>query len=130
LDARLSAVLAEWRRGRKPAGRIAVKCDRRILIVKVPEIDWIEAADNYVSLHVGSETHLVRETMASIETRLPEEQFIRISRSAIVNVERIKELQPMFHGDYAVILRTGARLTLSRNCRAKVNELLGGERKD
>lgn len=105
--------------------RLAVKTEGRVLFFKIDDIDWIEAADNYVSLHLGNEEHLHRETMASLETKLPPTRFLRISRSTIVNIERIKEMQPMFHGDYAVILKNGARLSLSRNYREKLNHLLG-----
>ena len=73
------------------------------------------------------ETHLLRQTIEAIETRLAAEKFARISRSVIVNIDRIKELQPLFHGEYAVILRNGTRLTLSRSYREKLNQLLGKE---
>ena len=89
-------------------------------------VDWIEAADNYVSLHVGKDSHLLRETMTAVETRMPR-QFLRISRSTIVNIERIQELQPMFHGEYLVLLKTGAKLTLSRSYRDKLDRLMGQE---
>jgi two-component system LytT family response regulator len=105
--------------------RLAVKTEGRVLFFKIDDIDWIEAADNYVSVHVGNEEHLHRETMASLETKLPPSRFLRISRSTIVNLERIKEMQPMFHGDYVVILKNGARLGLSRGYRDKLNHLLG-----
>jgi two-component system LytT family response regulator len=78
-----------------------------------------------VNLHVGAEAHVLRERMASVESRLDPKRFLRISRSTIVNVDRIKELQPMFHGDYTVILRNGARLTLSRGYRDKLQQMLG-----
>ena len=117
----LSALLQELRPAAQP-DRIAVKGDGRVVFVKTGDVDWVEAADNYVSLHVGKESHLLRETMTSIETRLPK-QFLRISRSTIVNTERIKELQPLFHGEYAVILRDGTRLTLSRSHRDKLQQL-------
>jgi two-component system LytT family response regulator len=90
-------------------------------------VDWVESADNYVNLHVGSETHLLRETMNALEQRMPGERFVRISRSTIVNLDRVKELQPLFHGEYAVILRDGVRLTLSRGYREKLDLLLGRE---
>lgn len=112
----------------KPAGpveRLLVKSDGRVLLVKVGDIDWVEAADNYVNLHVGKEAHMMRETMSALEGRLPPEKFMRISRSTIVNVERIQELQPMFHGEYIVLLRNGTKLTLSRSYRDKLNRLLG-----
>ena len=98
-----------------------------MVFVKVEDIDWVEAADNYVSLRVGNEEHLHRETMAALEAQLPPTKFMRISRSTIVNVDRIKELQPLFHGEYTVILRNGTRLTLSRGYREKLDQLLGRE---
>lgn len=109
----------------KPADRLVVKTDGRVLLLKVEDVDWVEAADNYVSLHVGAESHLMRETMASLEGRLPAEKFMRISRSTMVNLERVKELQPMFHGEYVVILKNGTKLTLSRTYRDKLDKLLG-----
>jgi two-component system, LytTR family, response regulator len=117
----LTALLQELRPAPQP-DRIAVKSEGRVVFVKTGDIDWVEAADNYVSLHVGKDSHLLRETMTSIESRLPK-QFLRISRSTIVNTERIKELQPLFHGEYAVILRDGTRLTLSRSHRDKLQQL-------
>ena len=93
--------------------------------MKTSDIDWIEAADNYVNLHVGNEAHLHRETLTALAERLPPKKFMRISRSTIVNVDRIKELQPLFHGEYAVILRNGATLTLSRSYRDALDELIG-----
>ena len=107
--------------------RLAIKSSGRVVFLKIDDIDWIEAADNYVSVHAGSESHLHRETMSSLAEQLPAKKFLRISRSTIVNVERIKELQPMFHGEYVVILRTGAKLNLSRGYRDKLNLLFGKE---
>jgi two-component system, LytTR family, response regulator len=125
LGRKLAALLAEARIEARSTDRLGVKSGGKVLLVRTAEVDWIEAADNYVNLHVGTESHLLRETMASIESRLDPRQFIRISRSAIINVERIKELQPMFHGDYSVILRNGTRLLLSRGYREKLQQLLG-----
>lgn len=126
LDLRLATLLADVRPPEKARTleRIAVKSSGRVVFVKVEDIDWIEAADNYVSLHLGTEEHLHRETMATIEGQLPAAQFMRISRSTIVNVDRIKELQPLFHGEYAVLLRNGTRLTLSRSYRDKIDQLM------
>jgi len=104
--------------------RTAFKANGRVVFVRVEEIDWIEADGNYVQLRVGNVSHQMRETISGLETQLPPGQFMRISRSAIVNLDRIKELQPMFYGDYAVILQTGARLTLSRNFRDRLEKLL------
>jgi two-component system, LytTR family, response regulator len=125
LNQRLMELLADLRPGTKTLDRLAVKSSGRVVFVKIDDIDWVEAADNYVNLHVGAESHLHRETMAALESLLPARKFLRISRSTIVNVDRIKELQPMFQGDYTVILRTGARLTLSRGYREKLDLLLG-----
>ena len=125
LSHRISELLADLKTGAKHTERLAIKSGGKVLFLKIDEIDWIEAADNYVELHIGNESHLHRETMAALEGQLPADKFMRISRSTIVNIERIKELQPMFHGEYAVILRTGMRLTLSRSHRDKLDQLLG-----
>ncbi len=124
LNEKLAALLAEMRPPTQTTDRLVVKTSGRVMLVRTADIDWIEAADNYVSLHVGPEVHMLRETMAAIEARVDPKLFLRISRSTIVNLERIKELQPMFHGDYTVILRNGTRLSLSRSYRDKVKHLL------
>ena len=127
LSRQVSELLADLKTGSKPQNRLAVKSGGKVLFLRIDEIDWVEAADNYVNLHVGAESHLHRETMAALEARLPADKFMRISRSTMVNIERIKELQPMFHGEYTVLLRNGTRLTLSRGYREKLNQLLGRE---
>jgi two-component system LytT family response regulator len=100
-----------------------VKSGGRIVFVALTDIDWIEAADNYAKLHAGTEAHLLRETMNALEAKLPADRFVRINRSTIVNVDRVKELHPMFHGEYTVVLRNGTRLTLSRGYRDKLRQL-------
>jgi two-component system, LytTR family, response regulator len=120
----LLALLKDVRETRSLPERLVVKTGGRVFFVRIEEIDWIEAAGNYVRLHCGKEDHLLRESMSGVEGRLDERQFLRIHRSTIVNVERIQELQPAFHGDYAVILRDGTELTLSRGYRDKVQALL------
>ncbi len=127
LSQRLSSLLAELKSEPKHQDRLAIKTGDRVLLLRVDEIDWIEAADNYVELHVGTESHLLRETLTALEARLAPDKFLRINRSTIVNLERIKELQPLFHGEYAVLLRNGTRLTLSRSHRDKLKHLLGKE---
>ena len=104
--------------------RVVVKSGGRLFFLRTDEIDWIEAAGNYVRVHVGKESHLLRETMNAIETRLDAKMFLRIHRSRIVNMERVKELHPWFNGDYAVILRDGTKLMLSRGYREKLQERL------
>jgi two-component system, LytTR family, response regulator len=120
---RQAAVLNELRGPQKPLERLAVKSSGRVIFVKLDDIDWIEAAHNYVELHVDKQSLLLRETLNSIEARLPFEKFVRISRSVIVNIERIKELEPLFYGEYTVTLRNGTRLTLSRRYRDKLPQL-------
>jgi two-component system LytT family response regulator len=119
-----AAVLTELKPAAKPLERLAVKTGGRVIFVKVADIDYIEAAHNYVELHVEKQSHLLRETLNSIEARLPADRFVRISRSVIVNIERVKELQPLFYGEYTVTLHNGVRLTLSRRYRDKL-KLLG-----
>jgi two-component system LytT family response regulator len=118
-----AAVLAELKPPSRPLERLAVKTSGRVIFVKLEDIDYIESAHNYVELHVDKQSHLLRETLNSIEARLPAEKFVRISRSTIVNIEKIKELQPLFYGEYAVTLHNGTRLTLSRRYRDKLERL-------
>ncbi len=125
IHANLSAWLSQARPESKPMDRLAIKTGGRVLILKLDEIDYVEAADNYVNLHVARESHLHRETLSELESRLPSDRFARLNRSTLVNIDRIKELQPLFHGDYSVILRNGTRLTLSRNFRERLDSLLG-----
>lgn len=125
IDERLLALLADIKPEPKHLERLVIKASGRVFFIKTEEIDWIEAASNYVCLHVGPESHLMRETMSALESKLDPRKFLRASRSAIVNIEKIKELHPLFRGDYEVVLHTGARLTLSRAYREKLQELLG-----
>ena len=124
-DAGLRALIADLRPEAKSLQKLAVKSAGRVTFVKVEDIDWVEAADNYVSVHAGTASHLLRETMTSLSARLPAEKFVRINRSTIVNLERIKELQPTFHGEYCVFLNDGTKLTLSRNYRSSLPRLMG-----
>lgn len=119
----IPSLLSYFKPETKRADRLIVKSGGRILFLKATDVDWIEAADNYVNLHVGKEAYMLRETMTALEARLAPDQFVRISRSAIVNIEQIRELKPLFHGDYAVILRNDTQLTLSRSHRAKLQQL-------
>ena len=123
-DPRLADLLNDLRAGLKQPDRLVFKVDGRVIFVRAEAIDWLEADGNYVRIHCGSESHYVRETLAHLEARLPKEKFMRVSRSAIVNLDRIKEFQPLFYGDYVVILQTGAKITLSRNYRDRLEKLL------
>jgi two-component system, LytTR family, response regulator len=104
--------------------RLVVKSEGRVVFLKMDEIDWIEAAANYVRLQVGTQSYLMREGISHIATRLDPNQFLRIHRSIIVNVHRIKELQPCNRGEYMVILANGKELSCSRGYRAQLQQLL------
>jgi len=120
---RLSALVADIGATR-PVRRLVVRTRGRIYFVRADEIDWIEATGHYLTLHTGHESHMVRETMAGLEARLDPEHFLRIHRSTIVNVDRIKELQPTFHGEYLVTLLGGTRLQCSRSYAGRLDGLL------
>ena len=103
--------------------RLAVRSAGKTVFVDVNEIDWIEAAENYVQLHAGRAGHLIHVTMNTLEKSLDPETFVRIHRSVIVNVQRIKELQPVLHGEYAITLANGVRLQSGRAYNAKLRAL-------
>lgn len=124
LNERLTGLIEDLEARKERPTRLVIRAAGRITFLRVDEIDWIEAADNYVRVHVGKEAHLMRETLQSLEKRLDPEQFLRIHRSHLVNLERIRELRPIFHGDYLVKLMNGTELTLSRNYREKLLEPL------
>jgi two-component system LytT family response regulator len=120
LGARLQSLLAELRERKQYVDRLVVRAGGRVLFLKTAELDYIESAGNYLRLHSGAEEYLYRETMARMEAMLDPARFARIQRSTIVNVERVKELHPLFRGDYAVVLRDGRRLTLARAYRDRL----------
>jgi two-component system, LytTR family, response regulator len=100
--------------------RLMVKHDGRVFFIKVSDVDWFEASGNYVRVYVGRASHLIRETMHGVESQLDPNEFARIHRAVIVNLDRIRELQPWFAGDYIVILRDGRQLKLSRTYREQL----------
>lgn len=110
-----------------PAGgyleRLLVRSGDRVLLVRTADVDWIGAEGNYAELHAGGRTHLIRETMAALEARLDPGAFLRVHRSAIVNLDRVRELRPCAGGDYRVLLADGAELRLSRGYRARLERL-------
>ncbi len=124
LTDRLTALLESIQSG---PDRIAVKLDGRVIFLRPADIDWVEAQDNYVKLHVGREAHLVRDTISNFETRLDGRRFIRIARSTLVNLDRVREMQPMFHGEYVVFLQDGTKLTMSRGYRETLQQYLGAK---
>jgi two-component system LytT family response regulator len=128
LNERLSDLL-EHLAGAPPADawltRIVVKTGGRVVLVRVDEIDWIEAADYCVKLHVRDKVHVLRESLQALETRLDPARFFRVHRSAIVNLDRVTELPPLFKGEHVVLLRDGTRLKLSRSRRVRLESRLG-----
>jgi two-component system, LytTR family, response regulator len=122
---RLAALVEELRAGPRAPGRIAVRSGQRIVVVNWADVDWIEAADNYVTLHVGRNQYLLRSTLTALESRLAPHQFARIHRSAMVQLDRVAELVSETHGDFTVRLRNGSALTLSRTFRDRVERALG-----
>lgn len=105
--------------------RITVKADGRLVFLDPQEIIRVEAADNYVMLHLTSGRLMLRETMGAMETRLGSVNFLRINRSAIVNLNQVREIQPAQHGDYQVVLRDGTVLPLSRSLRGRLDRFMG-----
>ena len=109
---------------KEPLERVVIKSGGRIYFLKVEEIDWVEGAGDYLSLHSGGQVHLIRETMGNFHARLDSQKFLRIHRSTIVNVERIEEIRPLFKGDYVVTLTGGKRLKASRGYRRQLQAIL------
>jgi two-component system, LytTR family, response regulator len=97
----------------------------RLRLVPVDEIDYVSADGNYVQIHVGPRSFLVREALSGLESRLGAARFVRIHRGLLVRVDRIEEVEPLFHGEYLVILRGGVRLTSGRSYRARLQQVLG-----
>ena len=112
--------------GKTIVRRFLVRTRERMVFVKADDIDWIEAADYYASLHAGGKAHLVRQTMAELEKQLDPEKFVRVHRSAIVNLDRVAELHPLFRGDGILVLHDGTRLRLSRARREEFERRLAG----
>ena len=104
--------------------RIAIRADGRVVLLRVGDIDWIEAADDYVRFHVGSTVYVHRDTLTRLEKRLPASRFMRVHRSTIVNVDRIRELQPWFQSDWVIILADGTRLHSGRRYREAIRTYL------
>jgi len=125
VDARIAELLEERATSRS---RFLIPARDKSVVVDAAQIDWIEAADYYVSLHVGTAAHLLRQTMDEIESQLDPRQFFRVHRSAIVNVDRVREVHPLFRGDCALVLAGGQRLKLSRSRRKDFEALFAHPR--
>ena len=124
LTHRILDLLAEAKTGLQTERRLVIKTAGRVVFVDTNEISWVEAAGNYVEVNTGSGRYLLREGIGSLSERLDPNQFVRIHRSIIVNVRKIKELQPCNRGEYVVVLRDGKQLSCSRGYRMKLQELI------
>lgn len=121
----LTNLIRELARDRGRLKRIPVRSEGRVKVIDLADVDWMSAADNYVTLHVGGQEYLVRDTMSALERRLDAGDFVRVHRSTIVRVDRIAELLPDLHGDYRVRLKNGAEVALSRTYRTRLEERFG-----
>ena len=124
LGRRLLAMVQDAKPELPNADRILIRSSGRIYFIRVDDIDWVDAAGNYVRLHVKGEAHLFRETMNAMEKRLDPTRFARVHRSHVVNINRIKEIVP-HGGEHVIVLQNGTRLTLSRGYRDRLQERLG-----
>jgi two-component system LytT family response regulator len=103
-----------------------IKTSGRVVFLDLNEIDWIEAAANYVRIHAGKDAYLLREGIGTMSAKLDSGRFVRIHRSFIVNINRIRELQPCENGEFIAVLRNGKELSCSRGCRSEVQRLIDG----
>ena len=125
LEEKLESLLADAAPPVKTPERLTVKADGRLVFLKPNEIVWVEAADNYIILHLVEGRLMLRETLGALEKRLGTTSFARVSRSALVHLDQIKELQPTFHGDFVVVLRNGTKVPLSRSLRGQFARFTG-----
>src|SRR5262249_22087700 len=109
---------------KKESERLVIKSGSRMLFVDPNRLEWVEAEKDYVRLHVGKESHLVRDTMNAFERKLDALRFVRVHRSTIVNLDFVREMKPLPSGEYDIILRDGTPLTLSRGYRSRLQKLL------
>jgi two-component system LytT family response regulator len=119
LEEKLEGLLSEAASPGKKPERLAVKTDGRLVFLKRDDIVWVEAANNYIILHLTEGQLMVRATLATIEERLSSGEFAKVNRSALVNLDQVKELQPLIHGDYVVVMRDGTKVPLSRSLRGE-----------
>ena len=124
LARRLLDIIAAAQTGSGPDNRFVIRSGGRVIFLDVEDIDWIEAESNYVRFHAGKESYLLREGIGHVSERLDPHQFVRIHRSIIVNVQRIKELQPCNSGEYIVVLRDHQELSCSRGYRLGLQQLI------
>ena len=125
LDSRFRAMFEDIKASSKFLKRLTIKLTGHTILLPTDEIDWIESYGNYLKVHVGRDSHLIRGTMQSLEAKLDPETFVRVHRSAIVNIEKIKEIYPRSNGDQDLVLQNGQQLMLSRKYRDRFFAALG-----
>ena len=123
-DEKLLSLLTELKEETKYLRRVAVKEKGKIIFVPTDEIDFIEAQGNYLQLDMGNHSHLIRMRLHLLEQKLDATKFVRIHRSTIINIDRVKEMHPLFNGDQTVIMKSEKRLTMTRNYREKLKSLM------
>jgi len=123
----LKAALQEIQRESRDSERILIKSGSRIIFLRKGLIEWVEAQGDYVKFHIGKESHLFRETMTAATEHLDPNRFVRIHRSRIVNLDHVREIRPLWGGDYSVLMRDGTELTMSRTYRTSLQTALGRE---
>lgn len=124
---RLTALTRELSKPSQYISRLAVECDGRVIFLKSDEIDWIEADGNYLRFHAQMKNYFLRGRISELEKKLAPEQFFRIHRSTIVNLDQVKEFQPLFKGEGVVLMKDGSRLAVSRNCSHRLREFLAAQ---
>lgn len=125
INTQLQALLEDLQQQRTRRTRIPIKSDGRVTLLPVENIDWIESADNHVKIHANKLVYTVRQTLQNMELSLSPSEFVRVHRGSMVNVARIKEIQPWFNGEYVVLLNDGTQVKTSRGYRARLEGLMG-----
>ncbi|MGV3710882.1 MAG: LytR/AlgR family response regulator transcription factor [Gemmatimonas sp.] len=123
-DSRLQALVDDMERQRQRKTRIPIKNDGRVTLLPVQDIEWVESSDNHVKIHANRQIFTVRQTLQSMEQSLSPTEFVRVHRGSMVNVARIKEIQPWFNGEYVIIMRDGAQVKTSRGYRGRLEQLI------
>lgn len=124
IESEIVSLLEAVRARRRTEERVAVRTGEAVYFVRIADIEWLEAAGNYVKIHAGGQEHLLRDTLKGFEERLDPDRFLRVHRSAIVNVDAIQRLEPWFHGEYAVVLRDGTKLMSSRTYSERLRKMV------
>jgi two-component system, LytTR family, response regulator len=124
IESEVLSLLEAIRAERRTKERVAIRTGEAVYFVRIADIEWLEAAGNYVKIHAGGQEHLLRDSLKSFEERLDPDRFLRVHRSAIVNVDSIQRLEPWFHGEYAVVLRDGRKLMSSRTYSERLRKIV------